>query len=469
MPLIIAGATLTIFTIVSPPVRAQQIWHLSIARNNHLAADFDCWRNGTCVAALSEGWGLAGYLLYSSDFGRTWTRVYEDSVGKRGRYPLGYGTVQYLSADEVIVTADSSYILHSEDGGRTWREKAAGEVRPGGAGPMAISNGETGVLVATRVLFQQFPERDTLLATRDRGETWYRLPNQPRENRYTANSPMTFVAAPQPGHFLVGFTETVFYDSALGKSSADSTVIFAYSSDTGNTWTYHTFRHDSVRFIRSPSVTFLNENEAVLTGLTKVGYSRRIVMRTHDAGHTWNVIDTGESSPTQSEGITYSHFETFDKGYGSRSGRLVRTSDGGRTWEQDSVEWLPGIGYQGVKKVYLFNDSLGVAMSDVGAFWYLQPQQSSVTEERSNSTPSATIWRRNSGPLPIHVGDHSDSDVRLSIWDVRGREVMMDVGEKISGRDGRILLDVGRFEPGFYAINVENGENHRLHRVLLVE
>ncbi len=462
------GAIVIVAAMAAMPSFSQSTWQISIARNDHVAYELACHENGVCIATVAEGIFITSYIMRSTDHGHSWTRVHEDVSGERGRFPLRYGKVLFMSPTDVLITADSGCLLHSTDAGLTWTESfVAGEAVSGGAGDISIGPDGSGILSVKRQLFQTEPFPERVFVTRDSGQTWREVRGNLRESKYTAISPVSFVRTLSPGEFVVGFTGTIYFDPPGSDTvTDDSTLVFARSDGDVDAWTFSVVKHDSIASLRVPSMSFFDNRRGVLTGLRRGGLARGAILRTEDAGRSWEVFDVGVGRESEYTGVLHSQFFSFDKGFGNIFGKPVRTSDGGRTWTYDSIEVDPDIGYNPILRTYMFNDSVGAALTESGGFYFLDPEVSSVEIHPLPETFESVVWDQSRGPLTLELDSRILGDVDVVWFDVTGRDV--DSGQALRGTTpNSVRIDPTKLSSGIYHVQITSGTTVHWVRVMV--
>lgn len=97
-------------------------------------------------------------------------------------------------------------------------------------------------------------------------------------------------------------------------------------------------------------IYFLNDSVGLIAG--GVRYSADKLMRTHDAGKTWDTLDAGVGKI-----LTDIAFANDSVGFVcGLDGHIIKTTDAGKTWEQHQIEWEI---LHGIKVV---NDSVVIAV-----------------------------------------------------------------------------------------------------------
>lgn len=427
---------------------SQPLWEIAISRNDQVVFDMAC-SDQVCIATLAEGLFFTTYILRSTDFGKTWMRVYEEQPGENRSIPLRGESIEFLSRNEILIAADSSWVLRSSDAGLTWSEHEVGSTRWGDAGRLAMADSLHGVVTARRYLFWYSPDPDRLFRTDDGGITWDTVPVQPREHPRLEHKEMVEIVSPAVNQYLVLYTMPFPGDSVF-----DSLLIFAYSENGGRSWSYHELKVEGVPYIWRPSLTFFDSQNAIMTGITSTGRSFGIVAVTSDGGRSWGVRKKGLDSTYRSNGISQSHFESPLKGVAAYAGGVARTTDGGLTWERDSIPPLPGIGRQTIIAVHMWDDSTGVAMTDAGAFYYLEGGVTEVRdEEKAESLLSSRVWNAHDGVGTCSVSVPSAGEVRVRLYDVVGR-LVLETDEVVPAGVRGIPVPIGSLAVGHYFLEV---------------
>jgi photosystem II stability/assembly factor-like uncharacterized protein len=253
------------------------------------------------------------FFLGSSDAGRTWVRVFTDSVrtvNGRTVYLPQIQAFAYPSRNVVVATGDSGYVTSSLDGGATWRSQRLGDER---IELLAMCDDRHGIL--SRIANPNF-----IMATSDGGSTWDSV-NTPRPP-IGAMYGIAAIAMPAPDTYLAIWQR----DSSTLAMTTDGGATWAY---VPNPFGYRVYRH---------AFSFLDSKRgwaAIAYRDSGQFFQRTAVFRTTDGGRGWAKLwDSAVGN-----GLGPTDIEFVDETHGLFAGpnEIYRTNDGGNTWtfEQD--------------------------------------------------------------------------------------------------------------------------------------
>ena len=180
------------------------------------------------------------------------------------------------------------------------------------------------------------------------------------------------------------------------------------------------------------------------------------VLKTTDGGATWTELAVPGGGSMQGIG-----FITPDIGWTSGRGASMRTLDGGQTW-------TPEAGIDGsVNRFEFFGDTLAYAMGH--EVFVLHRSTSTAGEPAPTPAPLALDVFPNpaSGTASFRYTLTAPGEVRLSVFDVLGREVeVLDAGEQRAG-DHTVGWSAGAHPPGLYLARLVSGNEVATARVVI--
>lgn len=257
-----------------------------------------------------QGWaaGRWGGILHTADGGQTWEKQ-ETGVD----YTLS--SVSFVDGRNGWVVGDSGTILHTSNGGKTW-EKQKSPVPYFLMGVQFVTKDEGWIVT----------ERTNILHTSDGGKTW----NLQFQDQDFILKAVSFCDA-RTG-WAVGEYGYVYHTADGGRTWVHQAGEFGFSEETG----------DVVGGSYLFDVAAVNPKTAWVVGID--GY----VAKTMDGGKTWRKQTTGVPK-THLFGVTAGEKDVLIAG----DATLLRTADGGATWQGVAVEpsikygWLYRIGKRG--------------------------------------------------------------------------------------------------------------------------
>lgn len=359
--------------------------------------------------------GDSGTILYTSDGGRTWI---SQNSGTRRKL----ADVFLTSISAGFAVGDSGTILRTTNSGATWENLFPPTVN--NLSSVHFLNADVGVVVG---------DGGIILRTTNRGETWTSQQSGTTMHLQTVHfyDAMRGVAAPAP---LPG-------NNAL-----------LWTTDAGVTWD---------RVPVSPTIY-----AAAMTGPeSAIGIGWSLIRRTTNRGLTW-----GDSLWINTPPFGIAIFGSHDGVVVGRTGLILRTTDGGATWVDQSSS-----GYIGtLNAVSLASSLVGIAVGYEGMILRTSTGglATPVMEYRSE-TPTFTLLEQNY-PNPfnpsttIHFTLPHASRVRLTVFDILGREtaVLLD-GHVESGKHSIVWNASGRAS-GVYFYRLEAGKFTETRKLLLL-
>ena len=362
---------------------------------------------GTLFAASPGG---ATDVDRSADRGLTWEREVHDgaTVLYQSRLPAFRGP-----SGHGAVVAVQSRLCRSLDDGRagTWdcgpysgRTFGAGEVPPSAALP----EGRTLFGIANGVVYSD-----------DLGQTW-----TPAPGAYLAGGlrGYSFAWMPEPGHPYGGYVLAGIQDQT--EPDRDRQAVVVRSDDGGGTWGL-VWRYD-------PDVW-------------GVGTGRRPSLYAGPDGAVWVSVYGGTGSAPW-------------------PGRLLRSTDGGRTWEAadtnlDRYRYSDHTPGHGVKvnawaagpdgRLYIATES-GVWRTTEAVY---EPHPVATGEAPVPAPLAVRVWPNpTGGAATVEVSGPAER-VRVAVFDVRGREVaVLHDGPATAGQ--RWAVETAGLAPGAYVVRV---------------
>lgn len=248
--------------------------------------------------SAEKGWiaGDDGYLAWTADGGRNWTR---QDIGTKE----SINEIYFRNDDNGYLVAGKKMFV-TRDGGRNWRETQI--YRTGEFGRNApeflsirFADKKRGIVIGS-VLNQQERVVDSLvMRTEDGGETWQRIIVPSKKELYH----LDFVGSNRC--WIVGDDGLILYSNNGGAS-----FITQRSGVTMDLY----------------NVDFRDEKEGYIVG------SKGTILRTEDGGANWELVKTAFP-------MTFMRVDFADDKNGvivGYNGIILRSTDKGRTWTQKS-------------------------------------------------------------------------------------------------------------------------------------
>lgn len=251
--------------------------------------------NTVYFADSKRGWiaGDDGYVSYSADGGKSWTRQALDSKD-------AVNDIYFRNKEDGYLLAGNR-IFKTDDSGRTWREARTFPSRDfdGAVAELysvRFSSKKRGWVIGS--LSRSDDNLDSLLIhTDDGGISWLRKTAPVREELIH----LDFVSDTRG--WIVGAAGTILY-----------------TEDAGDTWTVQRSGVSGTLY----HVDFRNEKKGWVVG------ERGTVLRTEDGGSTWSKIPV----PVRNTLLSVQFVDDENGWIVGRGGVVLRSSDGGMTWLQ---------------------------------------------------------------------------------------------------------------------------------------
>jgi len=405
----------------------------------------------------------------TSDGGKTFKKIYQSD-----------GSITPICAtnpkeDVYYLGCEFVSLMKSNDGGKNWEV-----IKLQGSGYQQVNQiSMFDELHGIALLFtiEGIKNLQYIYATDDGWVTWRKLeiPAAPlimgRERDY--DSYHYFLKCLSPSTYLCNFyyskiIDSVNYiDDALGRTT-----------DGGKTWTFNknTIPYELPRLSKtrlnnkfSYSIPKFYSFKDSLVGWAMTNYldtaqtgSRRItnyISKTTDGGATWKELRKN-SIVEPKDGLLQSYFPSIPFCmYDDYNGVLlatipIRTSDGGRTWERDSVKdiaWTQVTGsYQferrGNAPIFLKINKLNKLIRDVGTII------TSVKKDEDNEKGRNEIETLdNNGEIKFRINKYNLSKSKIQFFDLLGNE--MRVKAAMSSNEINIKKD--NFQNGIYFVKLQ--------------
>ncbi len=394
--------------------------------------------------------------------------------------------VSFWSASGGVVVGSNQYAFYTLDSGKTWTQKATPAIFN------TICHFDALHGIATRFVpsLSSGDVYASIWRTSDGGDSWK----------------MTF----KDSNWLTTFRGVGFWDSLQGCIIGDyyhalgtfGTVQYS-SSDAGASWS--SARNDSGILGAYPLLSSLSIVDAY-TGYALLGYTESLtgnryslLLRTTDAGHSWNAQGSSKFSGTavatfvnertgtiiengsrilrsEDGGVTWREqnnpvsialtsvcFGTPAAGVAVGGGAIISTSDGGTHWQSEATPiWLP------MSKVYVSSDGHVIAIGSSGT----------IIRGQIHSDP----WLAPNGTLPLLAQNYPNpfnasttiryelpraSSASLKIFNVLGQLVATLVNEDMSMGTFRVQWSAN-VPSGIYFYRLRAGEYVETKKMILL-
>lgn len=242
------------------------------------------------------------------------------------------------------------------------------------------------------------------------------------------------------------------------------------SIDAGLTW-------DTIKTFQYPLTTihFMNQD----TGFIGAESSSSIIIKTTDGGNTWNETQVSNYSNS----VNSIHFTTNMIGFatgtpftfipeGPTSFFISKTIDGGVTWERYDTIGIP------LNSIYFINDSIGfvsgsynLIMKSSGKInslpedypWHLVGRSVFIDETKSTNFQMKIYPNPTNGILWVEQTTFSHPIIAIKLISAAGRiiEDMKPLSDK-----GNMQIDMTNFAPGIYFMQVRYLDSQEILKIL---
>jgi photosystem II stability/assembly factor-like uncharacterized protein len=323
-------------------------------------------------------------VFRSVDGGRTW---HPFGAGQKGRSGPGPGLTELLAVDPrmpgTLYAGDGLGVVRTVDGGATWRRADAGVVASEVIRVAPAASNPATIYAAGFVHphNQLHDAYQTLSRSDDRGRTWLRLRTDDLSTLRVAPSELA-VDPRDHRHVLVG-----------GRG------IFG-SRDRGATWT-RLHRVPLANDVAVGHIAFAPSNpRQVYASLYDGAADRSRLMRSSDGGTTWNIDGGAGIELIGALAVHPKLANTVYVGYEAATaggGGFATSSDGGRSWRHRSIPGVQTVGPLAVAPsdpdtIYAETDA-GLARSvDGGDRWRLMSNRGSLRDVVIDPERSETVY-----------------------------------------------------------------------------
>jgi photosystem II stability/assembly factor-like uncharacterized protein len=381
-----------------------------------------CWATGTIIPANTKPYQGYSRTTNGGDiWGEEW--VCDSILGAEDGY---LSEIEALDADTayaavyVLSSSDAKGVYKTTDGGATWTKQNAYASALYGAGYIHFFDADIGVVVGD-------PNLETYTTTNG-GRNWDPVAMPPTlAEEYTWTGGNSFAAAGNCVWFVS--TKRIFRSTDRGHTWSASALIDAYGA-----------------------IAFQDSQ----TGMC-VLYPNRY-RKTTDGGATWNVLTDPVIDSIDASCIRYvpgtPGTYVVAGGFSSMHCGVACTYDGGEHWTLVDTSNIGTIAFP--------SDSIGwgnPAAPDNAVYTYVGPRLITSVERGTVAPGSFLLAQNYPNPFnPVTTITYElpgSSDVRLSVFDVLGREVSVLVDERMEAGAHVIRFDGSTFASGVYLYRLQ--------------
>jgi photosystem II stability/assembly factor-like uncharacterized protein len=404
--------------------------------------DIDCADDFHCIAVAN--WGMVAskaWINISTDGGLNWNNTYQE---KENAKPYN---IAYPDTSLCIITGDSGYYWRSIDKGFTWNKYKIDSITR--LSKIKFCNKNFGVIKGHSTLVST-----NLVLTSDGGLNWQRkevnVNNKPDSVYFYAIFDLWI---DRPGRIkLLSRYRYLGTNAFWGDFITETT-------DNGDTW----LRKEAWIPKSTEKMFFFDSLNGFLVGRPGTGkdgvYSDYIV-ETTDGGNSW-ITRFDSVFKGDCYGLNQIYFR--NRMNGAALGpfyKLLRTTDGGITWERDSA-----IAERVTGPVSSFSDIALLSNGDIIGIegenthiWKYSEHWTSVDDNLTQiNNYEAKIYPNPWMPgkdLRLALNFSKETDISLSLYNNLGEEILKSKNYTISGKKELLITPDINLSPGVYFIKI---------------
>lgn len=354
-------------------------------------------------------------IVVTHDGGKTWKNTHAADT------TVSLNSIYIKNKNEIWAVGSSGIVLHSKDMGESWQKSILDTVW---LSDVTFINDTTGFITGT------YGSKGYLYRTNDFGESWQKAE--------------TFTQIID----RIKFTKT-----GLGWISGYDSVF--RSTDRGKTWQKANIK-----------LSLINSLEAVDNYVwIPVGDS---VLMSSNGGKSWSTYKAFDFKGSLFYLSAISFADTSNGILGLYDGRIVRTTDGGRTWNEDiqlTSNSIFSVSYAGKNHAW--------ATGSGGTILYYNRLHSDVEAAELRPVGSYSLSQNYPNPFnpstTISYSIPKGSFVELRIYDILGREVLTLVNQEQNAGTYKIKFDASSLPSGVYIYSIRAGEFMESKKLMLLK
>ena len=385
--------------------------------------------------------------------------VYSQSSWVQQTSPLGnleLGKIQFVSASEGWISAGNGKLLHTTNSGNNWTVVSPEPVDTlfswsDPAQNLSFINPSTGWIVSTKGNFNQW-NGAVAYKTTNGGNSWTKL-NIPTHD---AGMYIQFVDANTGWTLLfnTNFTGGGIYKTTNGGSNWNALnppiggIPYFFNSSTG--WIFQAGAGGTT------SDTIIKTTNGGLNWTKPWGTNKQVsfnamhfsdvnngwvvgrfgdVLKTTNGGNSWTYLtNTGLTSGHHSKAVFFINANTgwiSTKADGTQTSYVLYTNNGGNTWSWQSH---PSMTYS-IFSIHFFDANNGGLTADYGGIFHTTNGGVSVNTISTEVPSSYSLSQNYPNPFNPSTSIEFDvvqtSDVKISVFDISGKELEVLVNEKL--------------------------------------
>jgi len=408
------------------------------------------------TASIAQGWSIQHTFspaqslqcirFYDANTGYTTAPVYGGSMLEVHKTTNGgvnwvdqnagytgerFMAIWITSPDTVYISGNDGHILKTVNGGTNWVTLTTNDsVQLWG---MQFVNSTTGYAAGSY---------GHILKTTNAGASWFQLTN-PMQN----------------------LLSSIYFRNA-NTGYISGSVIILKSTNAGANWSQLSAAFQN--FEDMNQIQFTDDNTGF--GVTSAGR----LFKSTDAGATWAI------STISSNSLMTENFVDGNTGYACGwAGTILRTTDGSATWATQTSpvnEILTSVYFTSPTTGYISTWNGEVLQTTTGGLSFVEKISGSVPENfslRQNFpnpfNPTTDILFSIAPPLGLPLSGGDAEGVRLTIYDILGREISTLVNEPLSPGTYRVRWNATNYSSGVYFYTLSTGTFRDTKKMVVVK
>ncbi len=303
------------------------------------------------------------FIKTSTDAGETWKVKWQSKFSiPDNMFPMKILEVEQISKNTIIAGTEFGLILKTTDGGMSWdttdfgiKRDTSSSSKFGYCSGLSFLNNKLGAAF--------FYAQDFISITDDSGKSWEKIhiPEIIIDEKSLKIAPK-IKRLSDSTILLLEFILDSFVDET-------KTSWIIYTTDKGASWDYFKESDNCIY-----SMDFANDKIGFIGGHKAWSVDRTpIIKKTTDGGLTWNIVYEGDEQTPYMNAL---HCVNENVIYGLGSTQIIKSTDGGETWENQSYEYVPdsplenvafgsqNTGIVSTRIKYIYSNSLSVGVDD---------------------------------------------------------------------------------------------------------